>query len=506
MVVPIRLAVAASAVTLITVGCSQDSANLDAAAADSSPTPSPVPAATAATPGDQPEPEAEAELARPAGPEAQAVTLQEGNDGPKFELITKPSAELADNRISLTMAGSSWLDLPYLQDHAEDTADLGAKWVNSSLYEVEPPIEWGTSEYDIPPEFDRFVDALVDHGISIDYVLHFWDKEGRARGETLVTPRFADPQQIDDYVDYARFIVRHFKGRVANYTIWSEPDNCGQDGGIKCVEVDDYVELARAVIPVIREEDPQATVGIAPVVLFFERNWLPAVLGSDVTQMFDVVQWHGQYGPAPDDPVTGSYYYEYPGIVAEIRQVAEANGFRGEYWSTEMGWCAADADPPCANPDHPWDPVSNDKVAAKYLARSVVMHLGMDIAAGISHEHGPWYEPTERRLATVMAGATATDRAVDVSPDDPTAQIRSFWFDLPDGMGLFAVWSDGVAVVDDPGVRATLTFPGAASAAAIGVDVLHGFEQEMATSIVDGDLVLEDILIKDYPTMIRFER
>lgn len=465
------------------------------------------PVSTASLPSPPPPAPAASPTAEARSPLLRSLPdLQVANDHPRFELATKRSSELADNRISLAQAGSAWLDLPHLQDHADENANFGAKWVNTSLYEVEPPIEWDTSEYEIPEEFDRFVDALADDDVSIDYMLHFWDKEGRARGETLSTPRFKDPQQIEDYVDYARFIVRHFKGRVANYTIWSEPDNCGQEGGIKCVEPDDYVELAHRVIPVIRDEDPQATVAIAPVVLFFERDWLPAVLSSGVAPMFDVIQWHGQYGPAPDDEVTGSYYYEYPEIVEEIRELAEANGFRGEFWSTEMGWCPADADPPCENPDHPWDPVTTDKVAAKYVARAVVMHLGMDVTAGITHEHGPWYEPTERRLATVMAGATSTDLAVDISGDATSVRIQSFGFELPDGDRLFAVWTDEAAVEDDPGMTATLSFSGSSSHQAVGLDVLYGFEQELVTSTSGGDLVVRDLLVRDYPMLIRIER
>ena len=56
-----------------------------------------------------------------------------------------------------------------------------------------------------------------------------------------------------------RFVVRHFKGRVQYYTIWSEPDYCG-DSQIKCIETADYINLVRLTIPVIHDEDPQARV------------------------------------------------------------------------------------------------------------------------------------------------------------------------------------------------------------------------------------------------------
>ena len=48
------------------------------------------------------------------------------------------------------------------------------------------------------------------------------------------------------------------------------------------VEPDDYPALARQVIPIIREEDPAAKIGLAPNVLSFAREDLSTVLRSDV--------------------------------------------------------------------------------------------------------------------------------------------------------------------------------------------------------------------------------
>lgn len=246
--------------------------------------------------------------------------------------------------------------------------------------------------------------------------------------------------------------------------------------------------------------------GIAPVVLFFERDFLPTVLSSDVAAMFDVVQWHGQYGVTPDEPFYAQhgYYEQYPSIVAEIREIAEANGFRGEFWSTEMGWCGKDVVPSCETPEHPWGPVGSDKVAAKYLARAVVMHLGMDIAAGITLEHGPWYAPTQRHLATAMAGAEPLELQVVIDSD--ATNVTYYGFVLPDGDRMLAVWSDGAAVDDDPGVEATITLPGFAAEAVTGIDVLHGFEQELVSTMEAGDLVVPGVLVKDYPTILRLRR
>jgi hypothetical protein len=37
----------------------------------------------------------------------------------------------------------------------------------------------------------------------------------------------------------------------------------------------------------------------------------------------------------------------------------------------------------------------------------------------------------------------------------------------------------------------------------MGIDVLHGFEQQMITSEEDGNLVIRDLLVRDYPIILR---
>ena len=84
--------------------------------------------------------------------------------------------------------------------------------------------------------------------------------------------------------------------------------------------------------------------------------------------------------------------------------------------------------------------------------------------------------------------------------------IASYGFNLPNGDSLFAVWNDGVAIDYDPGVPSTLTFPDTSAQKVIGVDVLHGFEQELINEMVNGNLVIRNFLIKDYPIILRLIR
>ncbi len=67
-------------------------------------------------------------------------------------------------------------------------------------------------------------------------------------------------------------------------------------------------------------------------------------------------------------------------------------------------------------------------------------------------------------------------------------------------MGL---WTDGVATKNDPVLAATLTFPDLSAQSAEGIDLLGAFTQELHFEVLDGVLVIHDVLVKDSPILIR---
>jgi hypothetical protein len=431
-------------------------------------------------------------------------SLQEGNSLPQSTLVTKPSNLIVpDTRLGWGLYSSNiWNDIPHLDSLLREYVNFGIKRLDTSMQEIEEPIDWNRSEFEIAPEYDRFIDGLNENGIAVNYLLHFWDKEGRANGETLGTPRFKTEEQIQDFLEYVRFVVSNFKGRVQYYTLWSEPDNCG-GSGVKCIEPHDYIELARRVIPVIHKEDPDAKMVTAPNVLFFDRDYLFTILRSDVIPMFDVISWHGIYSSAPDSEFYGDYYYEYPALVEEFKQTAHVHGFDGEFWAPEISWCSADY-PTCHSPDQPYKLLGSDRIAAKYDARSFILHLGMGVGVGwggLESADAPWTYPTVRRLNTIMAGAEPVEHDVWIA-DEPS-DTSTYAFTQPDGDLLFAFWMDGVATDDDPGATVSLTFPGRSAESVVGIDVLNGFEQEMVAEVKDGDLLVRDVHIRDYPILLR---
>jgi hypothetical protein len=441
----------------------------------------------------------------PTSGDSGAVIMQTGNNLAMAQFRSKLSAQLpADNRLG-SMLGITEPEVDALAHLIYDPLGLGAKILETSMQEGEEPIDWSLEEFKVTPQFDEFIDDLIANGVAVNYAVNFWDKAGHRNGEVLDTPRFQTEDQILDFLDYVRFVVSSFKGRVQYYTIWTEPDGCG-GSYINCILPNDYVNLLRRTVPVIHEEDPAAKVSMGPVVLFHARDYLDIVLNSDVMPLLDVIQWHGIYDVTPDSEVYGTYYYDYPLIMAEIKQTAAANGFTGEYWGSELG-LSGPGDVPPDDPDKV--PIETWRMATKYKARFFMIHLAVDIgviwgSSWLGKEKDPRLDlsyRTEANLNTLMNNARSA--AISATITSEATNIASYGFSLPNGDWLFALWTDGVAEDHDPGVPTTITFPGLAGHMATGVDVLHGFEQPVIASEEDGNLVIHDLLVKDYPILLR---
>lgn len=130
------------------------------------------------------------------------------------------------------------------------------------------------------------------------------------------------------------------------------------------------------------------------------------------------------------------------------------------------------------------------------------MHLGMDVTAGIiSWGNNPTEEYVVRNLCTVMAGTGPLSLTLQVQ--SVATNTVSYGFALPNRDHLLALWTDGVAVEEDPGIEATLVLNDFSDHRVTGIDVLHSFEQQMITSIEDGSLVIRGLLVKDYPIILR---
>jgi hypothetical protein len=421
------------------------------------------------------------------------VILQGGNDLPKTPFPAKRSGELADNGIGSGFS-SMWPPQDY-EGMVDRITDLGLKIVTLTLQECEAPIDWSQPEYDIPPEFDNFITALAQNGIKISYVLSFWDKANHPEGWEGITSRFKTEEEIQRYLDYARFIVGRFKGRVQYYAVWSEADNCGDP--VQCVRAVDMVNLIQRVAPVIREEYPEAKIVLPTNVIYYAPTYFDYMLNSEIMPLVDIVAWQTMPDFGPSDEDWRAFYSGYPSLVQEIKDTAYAHGFRGDYWASELDWWY---------PQHPGSPVpypDSAIVEAKDHTRGIVMDLGLGVSViGLGSNYEPaiaW--PAVRNTCTIMAGATAV--SVPVTLEGASAGVREYGFTLPNDGHTIVLWRDVEPVADDSGVPVTVTLAGFAGQQATGVDVLYGFEQELIANDESGNLVIHDLLVEDYPIILR---
>jgi hypothetical protein len=356
-------------------------------------------------------------------------------------------------------------------------------------------VDWSKPEFSIDLSHDDFITRLADNGVTITLVLSFWDKAYVADDGEIPIPRFKTEAEIQRYLDYVRFIVRHFKDRIKYYEIWNEPSI---KDIIQWIEVEDYINLVGRAVPVIRQEYPEAKIVVGGTHSLIDTDsqiYLFNILRSDIMPLVDVVAWHPMYGSSPEYDFHRQYYYQYPAIVQEIKEVASTHGFTGEYVADEIHWSTAD------HPEPDW-PMYSETKSVKYLTRSIIRHLATDVTVTqVLVTTKPLLVHTNQYLCTVLEAAEPASLPIQIQ--STVTNTVSYTFSLSDIDHLIALWTDGVAVDADPGVSSTLTIPGFADHEVTDIDVLHGFQQQLIASEEDGDLVIRDLLVKDYPIILR---
>jgi len=426
--------------------------------------------------------------------------LQDGNDLPKTKIATTPYQELADNRITyhnpVTRVDGGSCSPVEENYRLQEVFELGTKWMHLGLVDEElyiPRTDGWFTKFEFTECQDNTISFFVEYGTTIVSVLNYWDEYLHAEN----WPDYGDEEEVQRFLEYTRFHVSHFKGRIQYYEILNEPN--------LYVKVADYINLVRQTIPVIHKADPEAKIVVGAVTGLEgtdSHDYLFEILQSDIMPLVDVISIHPMYGTSPEHDDIREYYYDYPVLGQEIKDIATANGFRGDYMASEMSW----GTPKSPIPHIPW--VFTYTVAAKHYARAIVMNLGMNIVAGIGNAHSevanPFIVRTILNLSNVMAGASAIDLPIEILSEHKN--MKSYSFSLPNDELLIAIWMDDVAVDIDPGAMSTLILPGQAGQKATGIDALHDFEQDLASGSASGDLVIRDFLLKDYPIFIRLSK
>lgn len=391
--------------------------------------------------------------------------------------------------------------------------DLGIKWVRENYY-LTPLLQ---------PYVQRdgrcFVDPYLDHLIT----------EARDCGiEVCLT---LSPDGTDKGIDYVRFMLNHFKDRVRYYEIFNEFYNQDSYGKNKKGPVDlestRYVQLALPVAKIIREVDPKAKVilcGPCPLV----ADWILACLSKGMAGWVDVLSWHPYSFPqdtdddyAPEELDRPRSVWAPPEVktyadsVDYLRKEAEKLGFRGTLMANEAGAYAIHNNR------------TSNLIAAKYLARSAVLHTWLQVPLFWNEttslmrpawqpfwgNHGPYLKPAYsyyvlRSLCTILDGAHPDH--VPFEPSSPMDKLEKYSFSLPNGGKLLALWirekSRKHRFEDYEGMTADMRISDAKAARIVGIDLVNGREQELNFSVQGKQLMVPGTVLKDYPVFLRLEQ
>jgi plastocyanin len=235
--------------------------------------------------------------------------------------------------------------------------DLGVKWVLHQLswYQIEP--EKGKYRWD---KIDRAVDALRASGTNV--ILH----PVHAPRWAWPTDKVGYPTDLADFMRFMSAVAQRYKGKVAGYQIWNEPNFARETGPY--ASASQYAAMLKGAYSTVKSADPGAIVilgALTPTglndpftavddVTFLRR--LYAYNGGELRGYFDVLGAHpgSNANPPdtfwPDKPGPGPGWTEHPSFyfrrVEQLRQVMVENGdAHKQMWLTEFGWMSMVAPP-----------------------------------------------------------------------------------------------------------------------------------------------------------------
>lgn len=217
--------------------------------------------------------------------------------------------------------------------------DIGARWVRLEFRWYEGQPSKGAFDAQTLEKWDRAVATSQDAGAKIVAMVH------RAPGWASASDStYAPPQDPADYAAFMRFLAERYRGKVAAWEIWNEPNNdrfwpSGPDPAA-------YVSLLKAGYGAVKAVDPASLVVFGGLSQN-DYSFVEAAYDAGAKGHFDVMNVHPYPGPhAPEE------WYLSDGRIAkgtftgyrEVRASMLARGDDKPIWLTEFGWSTTSTD------------------------------------------------------------------------------------------------------------------------------------------------------------------
>lgn len=172
------------------------------------------------------------------------------------------------------------------------------------------------------------------------------DKPPRWASTTFSPTALSTPP--DHFEDYGVFVARvadRYRGRIAAYIIWNEP-NLAREWGDRVPDPAAYTALLKVASTRLRATDPRAQIlsaGLAPTPVHSARamddlDFMRAMYAAGARDAFDVLAVHPYaFANSPDDP-RGAHNGLNFRRLEDLRDVMLANGDARPIWVTEFGY------------------------------------------------------------------------------------------------------------------------------------------------------------------------
>jgi hypothetical protein len=183
--------------------------------------------------------------------------------------------------------------------------DAGFRWVKQEIpwREVEGQGK-GMWQWDIP---DRMINQIEAHHLKV--IVRLGTQPRWAASSAF--PEISPPDNLQDFYDYVFAIANRYKGRVAAYQIWNEP-NLAREWGGRRPNPAEYAEMLKVGYQAVKAADPEAVVisaGMAPTTRHDDQAmpdiyFLQGLYDAGAAPYFDALGVHaaGFKSPPEADP------------------------------------------------------------------------------------------------------------------------------------------------------------------------------------------------------------
>jgi hypothetical protein len=194
--------------------------------------------------------------------------------------------------------------------------ELGVVWLRETFNwsEIEPEKgRWDFSKYDNLVE--KSIAAKKKILAILAYDVPWIHKDRRIR-------RSVSGEQLSCYLGYVEEVVRRYRGKIAAYEIWNEPNWLFWKGS-----AEDFYELSRTAAAKIREIDPQAMIA-AGAFNRVPKKFIRGMFRAGAMEHVDAVSFH----PYDINPQGALRLYD------RFKKILDEQGYTGVIWVTEAGY------------------------------------------------------------------------------------------------------------------------------------------------------------------------